>query len=260
MRADVTLAISVVLPAKDEAENLPFLLQEIEDALIDRAFEVIVVDDGSTDRTAPVVLEFARRHPWARLISHAASCGQSAAVRTGLLAARGEIVVTIDGDGQNDPRYIPALLDALAAGGPGIAIAAGERLGRKASFGKRIASRLANRLRRAMLDDRSRDTGCGLKAIRREVFLKLPYFDGWHRFLPALVLREGFGIRQVDVVDRPRRHGKSKYGIFDRAMVAGVDLLGVWWLRRRLRRRPVATERTPHGTADASHLTERSHP
>lgn len=146
--------------------------------------------------------------------------------------------MTIDGDGENDPAYIPELVDALDRAGPGVALAAGQRVGRKASRAKRIASKLANRLRGALLKDQTRDSGCGLKAIRREVFLQLPYFDSWHRFLPALVLREGHGVTHVDIVDRHRRHGTSKYGIFDRALVGALDLFGVWWLRKRRKRIP----------------------
>lgn len=230
--------VSVVVPAKDERDNLPELIAEIAAALDGRAFEIIVIDDGSSDGTAQMLAGLARELPFLRGLRHATSCGQSASVRTGLRHATGEIVVTIDGDGENDPAYIPHLLAALDRAGPGVALAAGQRVGRKASRAKRIASRLANRLRGAMLNDRTRDSGCGLKAIRREVFLQLPYFDSWHRFLPALVLREGHGVTHVDIVDRHRRHGRSKYGIFDRALVGALDLLGVWWLRRRRRRVP----------------------
>lgn len=238
--------ISVVVPAKDEADNLPILLGEISEALSGRLFEAIVIDDGSSDGTDEVLRGFSAEHPWLRAFRHDRSCGQSAAVRTGLQAARGRIVVTIDGDGQNDPAYIPALVEALERSGAGTGLAAGQRLGRKASPFKRWASRFANRLRGWLLKDDTRDSGCGLKALRRDVFLKLPYFDSWHRFLPALVLREGYGVVHVDVVDRERRHGKSKYGIFDRALIGALDLFGVWWLRRRRRHVPeVATVADP---------------
>ncbi|ADZ70427.1 glycosyltransferase family 2 protein [Polymorphum gilvum] len=236
--ASECLEVTVVVPAKDERDNLPILLDEIAAALDGRRFEVIVVDDGSGDGTDAVLADYAAGHPWLRPFRHAASCGQSCAVRTGVLNARGAVVATIDGDGENDPAYIPQLLDALERGGPGVALAAGQRLGRKASLAKRYASRFANRLRGWMLQDRTRDSGCGLKAVRREVFLRLPYFDSWHRFLPALVIREGYDIVHVDVIDRHRRHGTSKYGIFDRALIGVSDLLGVWWLRRRRRRVP----------------------
>ena len=230
--------ISVVVPAKDERENLPALIDEIAAALSGRAFEILVVDDGSADGTSEMLAELSARMPQLRGLRHAVACGQSASVRTGLRHARGTIVVTIDGDGENDPAYIPSLVEALEHAGPGVALAAGQRVGRKASRAKRIASKLANRLRGALLKDQTRDSGCGLKAIRREVFVQLPYFDSWHRFLPALVLREGHGVTHVDIVDRHRRHGTSKYGIFDRALVGALDLLGVWWLRRRRKRVP----------------------
>lgn len=228
-----TLAVTVVVPAKDEAQNLPILLDEIEAALAGRRFEVIVVDDGSTDGTDIVLQDYAATHDWLRPVRHEKSCGQSCAVRTGVQNARGDVVATIDGDGENDPAYIPQLLDALDQAGPSVALAAGQRLGRKASTAKRYASKLANKIRGAILRDNTRDSGCGLKALRREIFLQIPYFDSWHRFLPALVIREGYGVVHIDVQDRQRRHGASKYGIFDRALVGILDLFGVWWLRRR---------------------------
>lgn len=235
-------AISVLIPGKNEAENLPELIEEIRVALGGRSFEIVVVDDGSGDGTESVIRGLMRGRPWLRLIRHAQSCGQSAAVRTGLLAARGAIVVTIDGDGQNDPAFMPALIDKLDAGGPRMAIAAGQRLKRTDSGAKRIASRLANALRGAILKDGTRDSGCGLKAVRREAFLLFPYFDGWHRYLPALAIREGYTVTHLDVVDRNRRHGASKYGIIDRGLQGALDLIGVWWLRRRRKRIPSPTE------------------
>lgn len=233
------ISVTVVVPAKDEAQNLPILLDEIETALNGRTFEVIVIDDGSSDGTDIVLQDYAATHDWLRPVRHDTSCGQSCAVRTGLLHARGDIVATIDGDGENNPAYIPQLADALEAAGPSAALAAGQRLGRKASLAKRYASKFANKLRGAILKDNTRDSGCGLKALRRDVFLQLPYFDSWHRFLPALVIREGYGVVHIDVQDRQRRHGTSKYGIFDRALVGVLDLAGVWWLRRRRKKIPV---------------------
>lgn len=234
--------VSVVIPCKNEAENLPELIGEIAAALAGRNFEIIVVDDGSTDATPAVIRDLMRDRPWLRSMRDIRSSGQSAAVRTGLLAARGDVVLTIDGDGQNNPEFMPAMLDALEQGGPRTALVAGQRLKRTDSGAKRMASRFANRLRGSILKDGTRDSGCGLKAVRREVFLLFPYFDGWHRYLPALTIREGYKVAHVDVVDRNRRHGTSKYGILDRALVGALDLFGVWWLIRRRKNLPAPTE------------------
>lgn len=237
-----TGVVSVVIPARNEADNLAVIVPEILAAMAGRVFEVIVVDDGSTDGTGAAIAAWKAEGKPLRHIRHEEACGQSAAVRSGMLAARGEIVATIDGDGQNDPAYIPRLVDALVAAGPAVGIAAGQRLKRTDSLGKRYASRFANWLRNFILKDETRDTGCGLKAVRRDIFLILPFFHGWHRYLPALVLREGYGVTHLDVVDRSRMHGASNYGIFDRALVGVLDLFGVWWLKRRIKRLPVVSE------------------
>jgi len=175
-------------------------------------------------------------------VRHKQSCGQSAAVRTGVSVARAPLVATIDGDGQNDPKFIPALLRALEQGAPRVGLVAGQRVGRKASGFKKLQSRIANAVRGALLRDGTRDSGCGLKAFRRDIFLALPYFDGLHRFLPALVKREGYVIGYVDVVDRPRGSGVSNYGLWDRLWVGILDLAGVWWLIRRKKRIPEISE------------------
>jgi len=235
-------AVSVIIPAKNEAENLRVLVREIAEALADVPFEVLVVDDGSDDHTDTVLAELDNAIGSVRHIRHETSAGQSAAVRSGLLHATGDLVLTIDGDGENNPAYFRDMIAKIEDAGPGTALVAGQRLGRKASLAKRIASKAANRLRSSLLGDGVRDSGCGLKCIRRSVFLTLPYFDGWHRYLPALVLREGYAIAVVDVVDRQRRHGVSKYGIFDRALVGILDLCGVWWLRRRRKNLPSIRE------------------
>jgi dolichol-phosphate mannosyltransferase len=233
--------VSVVVPVRNEAGNIAPLVAEIAAALGDRSFEIVYVNDGSSDASEQELLALMRERPWLRQIRHAVSCGQSAAVRTGVAAARAPVVVTLDGDGQNDPAFIPKLIDAIEKGG-GVGLVAGQRVGRKASGFKRFQSRVANAVRGAVLRDGTRDTGCGLKAFRRDVFLALPYFDGLHRFLPALVKREGYGIGYVDVVDRQRRHGHSNYGLWDRLWVGILDLAGVWWLIRRKRRVPEVSE------------------
>jgi dolichol-phosphate mannosyltransferase len=233
--------ISVVVPVKNEALNILPLVEEIERACAASGpFEVIYVDDGSTDATVEQVTSARATRPWLRLVQHKESCGQSAAVRTGVLAASGLIIVTLDGDGQNDPAFIPQLVAALDD--PSVALAAGQRVGRKDGAYKKWQSRIANGVRGRILKDGTRDTGCGLKAFRRDVYLRLPYFDALHRFMPALVKREGYSIAHVDVVDRPRHAGQSNYGLFDRLWVGILDLAGVWWLIRRRRRVPVAQE------------------
>lgn len=230
--------ISVVVPVRNEAGNVMPLVAEIAAALRGRRFEIVFVNDGSTDETEARLLALMAERPWLRQIRHRESCGQSAAVRTGVAMARGPIVVTLDGDGQNDPAFIPAMVAALQDGAPRLGLVAGQRVGRKASGFKRMQSRIANAVRAAVLRDGTRDSGCGLKAFRRDMFMALPYFDGLHRFLPALVRREGFAVGYVDVVDRPRRHGVSNYGMRDRLWIGILDLAGVSWLIRRRKRVP----------------------
>jgi dolichol-phosphate mannosyltransferase len=241
---DPNPGISVVVPVRNEAGNLAPLIAEIAAALNDRAFEIIYVNDGSSDATDQELRGLMAQRPWLRQIRHTRSCGQSAAVRTGVAMARAPVVVTLDGDGQNDPAFIPALVAALEIGSPRLGLVAGQRVGRKATGFKRWQSRIANGVRNAVLKDGTRDTGCGLKAFHRDLFLSLPYFDGLHRFLPALVRREGFDIGYVDVVDRPRRHGASNYGLWDRLWVGIFDLAGVWWLIRRKKIVPQSEEVT----------------
>jgi dolichol-phosphate mannosyltransferase len=236
-------AVSIVVPVKNEAGNIEPLVAEIAAALgADASFEIVYVDDGSSDATTDQLRALMASRPWLRAIRHKVSCGQSAAVRTGVIQARAPIVVTLDGDGQNDPAFIPALIAALEAGAPRVGLIAGQRVGRQASRFKKLQSRIANAVRGAILRDGTSDSGCGLKAFRREVFLALPYFDGLHRFLPALVRREGYGIGYVDVIDRLRRAGVSNYGMWDRLWIGLLDLAGVWWLIRRKRRVPEAAE------------------
>ncbi|HZP75259.1 MAG TPA: glycosyltransferase family 2 protein [Pseudolabrys sp.] len=236
-------AVSVVVPVRNEAGNVAPLIAEIAAALGGEwRFEVVYVNDGSSDGTAAELDRLRAQYSWLRRVTHATSCGQSAAVRTGVSAARAPLVVTLDGDGQNDPSFIPAMLRTLQAGAPRTGLVAGQRVGRKATGFKKLQSRIANAVRGAVLRDGTRDTGCGLKAFRRDVFLGLPYFDGLHRFLPALVRRDGFDIGYVDVVDRPRAHGVSNYGFWDRLWIGILDLAGVWWLIRRRKRVPEISE------------------
>jgi dolichol-phosphate mannosyltransferase len=239
------LDVSIVVPVRNEQDNVAPLIAEIAAALDGRwAYEIIYVNDGSTDATGERLADEMRKRNNLRQIRHAASSGQSAAVRTGIRAARGGIVATLDGDGQNNPAFLPDLIAAIQNSGGKVGLAAGQRVGRKDTGFKKFQSRVANGVRNGILRDGTRDTGCGLKALRRDVFLALPYFDGLHRFLPALVRREGFEIVYVDVIDRPRHSGVSNYGFFDRLWVGMMDLAGVWWLIRRKKSTPVATEVT----------------
>src|SRR5437868_5190228 len=227
--------LSVVIPVKDEAANVAPLVAELRaalDGLLD--YEILYVDDGSEDGTATEVARLQAEAPHLRLLRHMRSCGQSAAIRTGVRAARAAWIATLDGDGQNDPADIPRLwrMGLTASPTPPLLIT-GYREDRQDSWAKRSASQVANLLRRRLLGDDTPDTGCGLKLFPRSLFLDLPYFDHMHRFLPALVLREGGTVRSVRVNHRPRRGGVSKYGIFDRLGVSIVDLFGVMWLQRR---------------------------
>ena len=228
---------------RNEADNIAPLIAEITAALDGRwNYEIIYVNDGSTDATTERLTAAMKDRSNLRQIRHATSAGQSAAVRSGVRAARGAIVATLDGDGQNNPAFLPALIAAIEEGGERAGLAAGQRVGRKDTGFKKIQSRIANAVRKTVLHDGTRDTGCGLKAFRREVFLALPYFDGLHRFLPALVRREGYDIVYVDVIDRSRHSGVSNYGFFDRLWIGIMDLAGVWWLIRRKKPTPVVTE------------------
>ena len=227
--------LSIVIPVRNEAGNIAPLVAEIGaalDALLD--YEIVYVDDGSDDASAAEIGRLQRQRPHLRLVRHAVSCGQSAAIRSGVKAARAPWIATLDGDGQNDPADIPQLWQIALEAPPGPPLLiAGQRRRRRDSWSKRRASRIANAVRRRMLNDDTPDSGCGLKLFPRALFLGLPYFDHMHRFLPALVLREGGVVRSVPVNHRPRARGASKYGVFDRLWVGIVDLFGVLWLRRR---------------------------
>ncbi len=231
----MTPDVSIVVPVFDEAGAAPALAREIAAAFAGRRFELIFVDDASGDDTAAQLGALGAEIPQLRLLRHQRNAGQSRAIRTGVLAARAPLIVTLDGDGQNDPADAPRLVDRLASGPPNLALVGGVRAKRQDSWAKRAASRLANGVRRRLLKDAATDTGCGLKAIRREAFLRLPYFDHMHRYLPALVLREGYETAFEPVGHRPRQAGRSKYTNLGRLLVAFSDLAGVVWLRSRAR-------------------------
>lgn len=227
--------ISVVVPVFDEEGAAPVLVREIAAAFAGRSFEIVVVDDASRDDTRAALQALKSEVPQLRVLAHRGNAGQSRAIRTGVLGARGEIVVTLDGDGQNDPADGPGLVDALLAGPPGLALVGGERVKRQDSQAKKIASRIGNGVRKRLLKDTAADTGCGLKAFRREAFLRLPYFDHIHRYLPALMLREGYTTSFRPVGHRHRRSGRSKYTNLGRLWASLSDLLGVIWLQSRAR-------------------------
>src|SRR5579864_1736253 len=233
------MELSIVIPVKDEAGNIAPLVAEIAAALdpsgID--YEIVYVDDGSGDATAAEIVRLRAANPRLRLVRHAKSCGQSAAIRSGVKAARAAWIATLDGDGQNDPADIPTLWQiARAAPSTPPLLIAGHRARRQDSWTKRRSSKIANAVRRAMLHDDTQDSGCGLKLFPRALFLDLPFFDHLHRFLPALVLREGGIVRSLPVNHRPRERGASKYGTWDRLWVGIADLFGVMWLCRRGKR------------------------
>lgn len=231
--------ISVVIPVRNEAPNIAPLVAEIETALAGVAHEIVYVDDGSSDATPAALREAARGAPL-RHMRHRTSCGQSAAVITGVKAARGIWIATLDGDGQNDPSDIPRMLARAQKGGTTMLVA-GHRVTRRDSWIKRRSSRIANRIRARLLGDATPDTGCGLKVFPRALFLALPHFDHMHRFLPALVLRQGGQVVSEPVNHRPRTRGASNYGTLDRLAVSLFDLMGVAWLQRR-GSRPVLEE------------------
>ena len=228
------LELSVIVPVFNERVNIPPLLAEIAAALRGRvAFEVIYVDDDSRDDSRAVLQAQRALHPELRILHHVTRSGQSTAVWNGVRAAAAPWIATLDGDGQNDPADIPKLLAERAKSAPDVKLFAGWRTTRRDSFNKRISSKIANAVRSRMLRDATPDTGCGLKLFEREVFLRLPYFDHMHRYLPALVKRAGFACQSVPVGHRPRTAGVSKYGMLDRLWVGLADLRGVAWLMRR---------------------------
>jgi dolichol-phosphate mannosyltransferase len=231
--------LSVVVPVKNEAANIEPLIREIVDATAAlKASEIIYVDDGSTDATLVELKRMAEAVPQLRILRHQASCGQSTAILTGVLAASHAWIATLDGDGQNDPGDIPKLLHKLRHASPqeNLHMLAGWRAHRQDTWFRKFSSRIANGVRSSLLKDATPDTGCGLKVFSRETFLRLPYFDHMHRFLPALVQRHGGRVESVVVNHRPRERGTSKYGLHNRLWVGIVDLFGVSWLMRRAKR------------------------
>jgi dolichol-phosphate mannosyltransferase len=225
------MKLSVVIPVCNEADNVGPLAREIQTALADhRPFEIIFVDDGSTDGTVAAIQAERASIPEIRLLQHSKRCGQSRAVCTGVEAARAEWVATLDGDGQNDPADIPALLEAVNGAEPSLKLVMGNRTTRKDTWLRRFSSRVANRVRGGLLRDGTPDTGCGIKLMHRATFMRLPWFNHMHRFLPALYQRAGARVVSVPVRHRPRTRGTSKYGLNNRLWVGIVDLFGVRWL------------------------------
>lgn len=229
--------ITVVVPVRNEAANILPLIAEIEAALAPAAdFEIVYVDDGSTDDTPKILAQAMAAHPRLRVFRHEPGCGQSQAIATGVAKARAPLVATLDGDGQNDPADIPSLLDHWRKADPAVRpklMVAGWRANRQDTSSRRWASRLANAIRARALGDATPDTGCGTKLFPRDLFLDFPRFNHMHRFLPALTLRAGGSVNSVVVNHRPRREGRSNYGNLGRALVGLPDLLGVMWLMRR---------------------------
>lgn len=248
--------LSILIPAKDEVGNLPGLLDEISRALQEISHEVIVVDDASSDGSWEMLTRRAAADSRLRPLRHARSAGQSTSVWQAAWAARGTWLATLDGDGQNDPADLPRLFERACRGD--VVMVAGHRTNRRDDWLKRVSSKVANRVRSALLNDATPDTGCGLKIVRRDAFLNLPYFDHMHRFLPALVRAQGGECVSLPVNHRPRGTGASHYGLNNRLWVGLVDMVGVMWLRRRSRLpaaiEPLAMAERPAATVAPEHL------
>jgi dolichol-phosphate mannosyltransferase len=233
------MKVSVVVPVKNEAENVATLFQEIQIVLKDQKdldHEIIFVDDGSSDRTPDILLELAATHASLRILQHTSNCGQSTAVLTGVLHAIHDYIVVLDGDGQNNPVDIPKMIRLFAAARPEdkLGLVIGNRVNRQDSIIRKISSRIANSVRASLLNDSTPDSGCGLKMLPRSLFLRLPFFDHMHRFMPALVIRQGLAVQSVPITHRQRMAGTSKYGIHNRLWVGIIDLFGAMWLIRRM--------------------------
>jgi glycosyltransferase involved in cell wall biosynthesis len=232
-----SIEFSVVVPVRDEAGNAAALAREIAQVLEGRSYEMIFVDDASRDDTRAELAALKMELPALRLIGHRKNSGQSRAVRTGVIAARAPVVGTLDGDGQNDPADLPRLLARLTRpdAPADLGMVAGKRGKRQDSWSKRMASRIANGIRKAALKDGADDSGSGVKVFKREAFLRVPYFDHMHRFMPALMLREGYAVEFLEVNHRHRGAGRSKYTNLGRLAANMTDLFGVMWLRSRSR-------------------------
>ncbi len=230
-----SVELSVVVPVKNEAENIQPLIEEIMAALEEKLeYQIVYVDDGSDDETSARLTDMQNKTDRLKIVTHAQSCGQSTAVRTGVKQAAGRVIATLDGDGQNDPADIPALYDELIkAEDQDYVLMAGWRAKRHDSAFKLWQSRNANKIRAGLLGDNTPDTGCGLKVFTRAAFLDLPYFSHMHRFLPALMIRRGGKVQSVEVNHRARERGISKYGMWNRLWVGIVDIIGIMWLQRR---------------------------
>jgi len=232
-----TIEFSVVVPVHDEQGNAANLAREIAGVLDGRSYEMIFVDDASRDDTRAELAALKAELPTLRIVGHRKNAGQSRAVRTGVLAARAPIVGTLDGDGQNDPADLPRLLARIASpeAPPDLGMVAGKRTKRQDNWSKRTASRIANNIRKAALKDGADDSGSGIKVFKREAFLRIPYFDHMHRFMAALMLREGYAVEFLEVNHRQRSVGRSKYTNLGRLAANMTDLWGVMWLRSRAR-------------------------
>ncbi|HYT05927.1 MAG TPA: glycosyltransferase family 2 protein [Gemmatimonadales bacterium] len=238
--------LSLVVPVYNERENLPLLVEEVGRVLGKRdgeggpRYEIVAVDDGSTDGSLEVLKRLKRDHPELHLVSFAANAGQTAAFAAGFRAARGRVVVTLDADLQNDPADIPALVAELERSGATAVV--GYRVNRRDSEWKRLQSRIANGVRNRLNGETIRDTGCSLKAFRADALRGLPLFNGMHRFLPTLIKMHGGSVAEVPVRHRPRRFGKTKYGMWNRVFRSFADAIAVRWMQRRVLRYRVREE------------------
>lgn len=230
-----SIEFSVVVPVMNEEGNAADLAREIAAVLDGRSYEMIFVDDASRDDTRAELAALKAEMPALRVLGHRSNAGQSRAVRSGVLAARAPVIGTLDGDGQNDPADLPKLLAKLTRpeAPPNLGMVAGNRLKRRDNWSKRAASRIANNIRRAALKDNAVDSGSGVKVFKRDAFLRLPYFDHMHRFMAALMLREGYAVEFLEVNHRQRSAGRSKYTNLGRLAANMTDLWGVMWLRSR---------------------------